>query len=256
MKKSKLIFTLCGVTAVAAVVAVGAVYMNSHKLRNVSYTLPDGFTVTAHTGCEGEKDNTLESIKAGAEAGAEIVEIDLSFKSDGTAVLSHDDPDTRPISEEMPSLDSAFLLLSTLEVKMNVDVKSTLNLSAVSELAEKYGVEDKIFFTGVRQEYVEAVKSDAKGIAYYLNVSVDKERNTDPAYLAEIIGQVKDSGAIGINMSFKECSKELVTAFRNEGLLVSVWTAKSENDMYRCLSFEPDNITTRKPSALKKIIEG
>ena len=51
------------------------------------FTLPEGFTVTAHTGCEGADDNTLESISRGAVAGADIVEIDLHFLPDNTPVL-------------------------------------------------------------------------------------------------------------------------------------------------------------------------
>ena len=50
-------------------------------------------TVTAHSGCMGLADNSLEAMEAGIEAGAQIVEFDLNYTSDGAPVLSHDSPD-------------------------------------------------------------------------------------------------------------------------------------------------------------------
>ena len=251
MKKQKIAILTVSVALITSIVAVKKISSNTSELRKNDFTLPEGFTVTAHTGCEGERDNTLESIRAGAQAGADIVEIDLHFLSDGTPVLCHDTPKETKISEEMPSLESAFLLLSKLDVKMNVDVKSTANLSAVAELSDKSGVTGKIFFTGVEEKDVEAVKSATPDIPYYLNVSVEKKKNTDAEYLKTLVDKVKNCGAIGINMNFKHCSEELVEAFRGEGLLVSVWTANSKRDMLKSLSLSPDNITTRKPSMLK-----
>ena len=55
-------------------------------IKKPTFTLPHGFTITAHTGCEGTPDNSLDSIRAGVAAGADIVEIDLHFLPDGTPV--------------------------------------------------------------------------------------------------------------------------------------------------------------------------
>ncbi len=253
MKKS-IIITAVG-AATLAITLCTVTLIKHNNLKNTQYTLPKSFTVTAHTGCEGTDDNSLESIRAGAAAGADIVEIDLHFLPDGTPVLKHDEPKASE-AESLPTLESAFELLSTLDVKMNVDVKSIANIPAVADLAKKYGVTDKIFFTGVEEKDVSAIKSGAPDIPYYLNVSVDKKKNTDPVYLDSLVNKVKSCGAIGINMNFKGCSKELIESFRTEGLPVSLWTAKTEAQMYRCLALEPDNITTRKPSVLCGIING
>ncbi|MBQ7005794.1 MAG: glycerophosphodiester phosphodiesterase [Clostridia bacterium] len=247
MKIKKLILLTGCATALAAAV----VYTINHKVKKELYTdLPEGFTITAHTGCEGTEDNTLESIRAGASAGADIVEIDLQFLTDGTPVLCHNEPK----GKNYPTLDSAFELLKGLPVKMNVDVKSVANISEVKRLAEKYGVLDRIFFTGVEEEKVKVVKNGAPDIAYFLNVGVDKKKNTDKEYLDSLVKKVKDCGAVGINMNHKGCSKALVEAFRKEGRLVSLWTANSKKIMGRCLYYEPDNITTRKPSELLQLM--
>lgn len=214
--------------------------------------LPEGFTVTAHTGCEGTDDNTPESILAGADAGADIVEIDLHFLPDGTPVLKHDAP--KASDTNLPTLASAFELLATLNVKMNIDVKATANMPAVAALAQKHDVTDRIFFTGVDENFAPAVKAGAPEIPYFLNIRVDKKKNTDSAYLASLIKKVRSCGAIGINTKYTNCSSQLVEAFRKECLPVSIWTANNKTAMRRCLSLAPDNITTRKPSVLRGII--
>lgn len=243
----------------AAVVVVSLSLAGCKFLRkdcsNVQYTLPEGFTVTAHTGCEGEKDNTLASIEAGVKANADIVEIDLSCLHDGTPVLCHDQPKTNKMSKALPSLLSAFLMLKDLDVKMNVDVKTTSCLAETAELAKKCGVEDKIFFTGLEEKDIPAAKEKAPGIPYFLNVSSSRLKKNSSAYIDTLIEKVKSCGAIGINLKYVRCSKLLVEKFREAGLLVSVWTANEEEEMWQCLSYEPDNITTRYPSTLIKLME-
>ncbi|MBE6782631.1 MAG: glycerophosphodiester phosphodiesterase [Ruminococcaceae bacterium] len=238
----------------AGVTAAGICLKKFIKPKKTNYNLPVNFTVTAHTGCEGRKDNSLESISAGAAAGADIVEIDLHFMPDGTAVLSHDKPNNDSSGKIYPTLEDAFRVLSELDVKMNIDVKSTDNISSVFPIAEKYGVADKIFFTGVNEDFVSAVKEGAPEISYYLNVSVDKSKKTDKNYISSIVEKVKDCGAVGINLNFKGCSEELVDSFRKENLQVSVWTANKKSEMLRCLSLSPDNITTRYPSVILSLI--
>jgi hypothetical protein len=74
MKKN--IKLIVGIT-VAALTGVGmsAGYVNYIENR----ALPEEFTVTAHTGCEGTKDNSLDAITVGFGYGADIVEIDLGY---------------------------------------------------------------------------------------------------------------------------------------------------------------------------------
>ncbi|MGN0448458.1 MAG: glycerophosphodiester phosphodiesterase [Acutalibacteraceae bacterium] len=244
MMNKKKALILGGAALAAAFIGACCLYPKAE-----TYTLPQGFTVTAHTGCEGTEDNSLESIKAGIEKGADIVEIDLQFSAYGTPVLCHDTP-----AGDEPTLDSAFEILSVSDVKMNVDMKSSANLKEVVSLAKKHGVSDKIFFTGVEEKDVDTVKKDVPEIPYYLNLSVEKGKCTDKDYIDSLIERVKQSGAIGINMNYKGASAELVEAFHGQGLLVSLWTANSKLQMKKCLKVSPDNITTRKPSVLLNVI--
>lgn len=212
--------------------------------------LPPDFTYTAHTGCCGTADNSLEAIKVGIKNGADIVEFDLYFNNENVAVLSHDEPKGNEVT-----LDEAFKLISTYnDVKVNVDVKKCTDLHIVYELAEKYSITDRIFFTGIFLEDVEIVKKECPTIPYYLNYDVLKANKQTPEYLNELVKIVKDNGAIGINFNKDSATKELVDTFHENDLLVSIWTVNEEKDMYKILYFAPDNITTRNPDVLKEII--
>ncbi len=209
------------------------------------------FCYTAHTGCSGTKANSLESIDTGIKNGAGIIEFDLNFDKAGNPVLSHDEP----VGGEV-TLEEAFKKLSEYpEIKANVDVKTTTNLKAVQELAEKYGVLDQIFYTGVNEDFVEAAKIQSPKISYYLNMGdiISPKKHTRE-YILTLTQKVKDCGAVGINFKYVNASKLLVDVFHEEGLLVSIWTVNSKKDLYRILSYSPDNITTKKPERLQKIL--
>ena len=140
-------------------------------------------------------------------------------------------------------------------IRANVDIKTVDALEKVYPLAKEYNVEDRIFYTGVKDEFVDSVKTDSPEIAYYLNVNVDKSKNTDREYLLALVEKVKNAGAIGINFNYKSASKELVEIFHENGLLVSIWTVDDKYNMCKILSFVPDNITTRHPDKLSEIIK-
>lgn len=228
---------------------VKSLKMNEYK--NMEINLPKNFTITAHTGCMGTKENSLDSIKKGVENGASTVEFDLYFTTDGEPVLAHDEP----VGGEV-TLDEAFEYVSHFEdIKVNVDIKTCDALEKVYPAAQKYGIENRIFYTGVKDEFVESVKENSPQVKYFLNVDVDKSKNTDKEYLLSLVEKVKNVGAVGINFNYEGASEELVQIFHENGLLVSIWTVNDEYNMYKILSFEPDNITTRNPDKLSEIVK-
>lgn len=238
-------------SVLATVIYFGVYAMILNKYKNTELNLPEGFTITAHTGCIGTAENSLDSIKTGVENGANIIEFDLYFNEKGEPVLSHDEP----VGNEV-TLDGAFACLGSYNgIRANVDVKTVDALEKVYTSAVKYNVRDRIFYTGVNDDFVETVKEKSPEIPYYLNVNVDKKKNTDREYLLSLVEKVKSAGAIGINFNYKCASKELVDTFHENGLLVSIWTVDDEYSMYKILSFAPDNITTRRPDRLSKIIK-
>lgn len=250
-RKLKIVILIAfATTIIGAGIFFGVREMELNEYKKAELNLPKDFTITAHTGCMDTKDNSLESIKKGIENGAAVVEFDLYFTKDGSPILSHDEP----VGGEV-TLEKAFEYVSQFNgIMVNVDVKTCDALEKVYPIAKKYGIEDRIFYTGVKDEFVETVKKDSPQVKYYLNVDVDKSKAYDSVYLLSLVEKVKNAGAVGINFNYKSATKELVNFFREHGLLVSIWTVDDKYNMYKILSFEPDNITTRHPDKLSKIV--
>ena len=246
--KKKILLSIFSILFISILVLT--VFLVFMELKKMKTNLPQNFTYTAHTGCVKTADNSLEAIEEGAKYGANIIEFDLNFLKDGTPVLSHDKPKGNEIT-----LDEAFKKVSEYEnLKVNVDVKNVKNLKSVYPLAQKYGLEDRIFYTGIDIDFLEAVKKDSPEVPYYLNVSVEKPRKQTPEYLQNLVKTVKDSGAVGINFNKDHATKELVDTFHENDLLVSIWTVNKKRKMYKILFLGPDNITTRRPDKLEEIL--
>lgn len=244
--KNKIIVSLGLLTGA---VSVGMTLIDDVVLKDV--VLPVNFTVTAHTGCEKTKDNSLDAITLGYGCGADIVEFDLYFDKNGKAVLSHNEPHGNE-----PSVEEAFKLISGYKgLRVNIDVKKTDDMKQVASLAEKYGIKDRIFYTGITADDVEAVSSSTPEIMYYLNKKIDIIRKNDEAYIRQLIDEVRASGACGLNINHKGLSSVMVELFHNEGLEVSVWTVNNRIEMISALSKKCDNITTRRPEELKKLVD-
>lgn len=254
MSKTKIILiAVIGIILVAAIV-FGVLFINNqvqiNKYKNIPLNLPDDFTYTGHTGCMDTEDNSLESIDIAVKYGAQIVEFDLNFNSENEPVLAHDDPKGGEVT-----LDEAFERVSKYDgLKVNVDVKNTQALEKVAPLAEKHGILDRIFYTGITENDVEVVRNYSPKVEYFLNMDVLSPKKHTEEYLLSLVQKVKDCGAIGINFNKDNASKELVDTFHENGLLVSIWTVSNDKDIYRILSYAPDNITTRRPDKLQEVL--
>jgi len=214
--------------------------------------LPEGFTVTAHAGAMSLPDNSLISLNQAIKAGADIVEMDVTFRPDGTPVMIHKET---PKQNEGVLLDEAFEVVAASDsVKINLDIKSLSNLSAVQELSLEHGLIERVFFTGVGEESIEQVKTKCPQIPYYLNYSPDKKLSKTGEYAKSLVEKLLYLGCIGLNCSYGEISKTIVEVLHENGLLVSVWTVDRKIDMCRMLSLSVDNITSRKPDKLLTVI--
>ncbi len=252
MKKKKIIAILICLVAVLTIVSgvLLSMYLKTEKYKSMPLKIKEDFTYTAHTGCINTEDNSLESIDVGVSNGAKIVEFDVGYYK-GKPVLAHDEPKGDEIT-----LEEAFLKVKEhAGLRVNVDIKSVEYLYTVGEVAEKTGVKDRIFFTGINKEDVEKVKKDCPDIDYYLNVDVLPEKKQTDEYLQSLVNEVKNCGAVGINFNKDNATQKLVDVFHENDLLVSIWTVNNNSDIYEILSYGPDNITTRRPDRMKKALE-
>lgn len=238
---------------VKAASLVSKIYASINKNKvDFSGGLPENFTVTCHAGAFFTSPNTLSSVRAAVEWGAQIVEFDVSFRPSGTPVIIHN---SSPAENEGVLLADALPIVANSDTcKINLDIKSTANLGAVDELVKQNGLFDRVFYTGVSEDWVETVCESSR-ISYYLNYNVSKNEAADKATVQSIADRAKALGAIGINSNHKYASALFVDTVRENGLLVSLWTANKIEDMLNVLKLKPDNITTKNPAVLNLIIK-
>lgn len=247
---------LCLCIAIAAAILLACVAVHFAVLksyRNQDLHLSANFTVTAHTGGMGTADNSIESIEKAIAVRADVVEFDVRFRPNGTPVMAHDavtsDGEGVPIAGALKVLSK-----DGVAIRVNLDIKETTNLSALQALVKQYGLLDRVFCTGVTEEFLPEVQKQCPEIPYYLNYAPDKNKLKDEKYQEELLQLLEKTGALGINCHYKNADKYLADALHAQGYLLSVWTVDKENEMVRSLVSGADNITSRNPDMLIELI--
>ena len=230
-------------TLASAVVSVGKKRLEAEALKS-AYNLPDYFTVTAHSGCNGTEDNTIASLLEAINSGADILELDVNEDENGAALMTHDyEPGkTYPTFEEGLS----FIKEHSDSVRVNVDLKTSHVSYAADEVIRKLDMADRCFFTGVNEGDIQTVAATVS-IPYYINVHTSVFDMFNEEYWIKKASEIQSFGGIGINCSFKSISKKGVEIMRKNSLLVSVFTPSGNSELDYALTLRPDNITTRNP---------
>lgn len=203
-------------------------------------------TVTWHAGAMKTQPNSLDSIEIAIKNNAEIIEVDVTFRPDGTPVIIHS---ASPSQDEGILFEEAINLLSECNCKVNLDLKSTANLPSVDEIINKYQMMDRVFYTGVFEDWVDTVKKNSS-IPYYLNYPVKKKSDAQA-----VADKAKALGVIGINANFRGVTKNFVDIIHQNSLEVSLWTPNTRMKMRKTARTNPDNITSKRPDLLNKILK-
>ena len=237
-----------------AVAASGAVITAKiSKQMKKAPSLPEGFTVTAHTGCEMTKDNSMECLKKSIDIGASTAEVDVTFREDGTPVLLH--KKSAGASEGVPFEEAVKFVSENSDTMMfNLDMKSFKDLTEVVRILEKYNMKERCLYTGVEAKDTQSAKLDGGGIPYYLNAALDIKRMYSDEEIKSVMYEALRSGAVGINCNYIFASEKLVRIFHENSLKVSFWTANTKPVMKYLLTLAPDNITTRFPSVMETLV--
>lgn len=206
--------------------------------------LPENFTVTFHAGALGTKPNTLESIRKALDFGATVVEFDVTFRPDGTAVILH--ADSAKSDEGVLLNDALAVVASDKNCRINLDIKSTANLAEVDKLVKEHGLFERVFYTGVFDSWVETVKATS-AIPYYLNHKLTANEAKDEEKLQKLADEIISLGAIGLNSNLSHATALTTEIMHKNGLLVSLWTANTPAEMAKVIACLPDNLTTKKP---------
>lgn len=218
--------------------------------------------VTAHSGCDGTADNSLEYVRHAVTLPVDALEIDVRKTSDGTLVLSHDEiePDGGNV---LCTLDEVFALVAPTSLTINCDLKPAGLEKAVMDLADKHGLLQRLIFSGtvspaIREEQPEIFEK----VEIYMNceelVPAITERFRarqvpEDALLEQALQLCKAHGFRVMNLYFKLCSPAVLRLAHDLGVGLSAWTVNEEEDIKRLLPCGLHNMTSRKPGLVRKL---
>lgn len=214
-------------------------------------TFVDGFTITAHAGAFDTPDNTLESVQAALDNNADVVEIDVRQRPDGTVVMGHDIIVTNSDGVEVSSV---FRLIKDKDIYINLDIKEMKVLPELHKLLVEYEIIDKAFLTGIEYFQAKNVPENCPDVDYYINYVPSRIKIFSDDYQKKIIDLLEETGAIGINCNHAYASRTLSDVLHKNGYKLSVWTVDKEHHMKRALVNKPDNITTHNCDKLRELI--
>ena len=238
--------------SVAMIIGV-ADYAVTKTYDEMELTFVENFTITAHTGAYNTPMNSLEFVKTAIDNNAAVVELDIRQRPDSTLVMSHDIVVTNNDGVE---LESAFELLKNTNIQINLDIKETKVLNSLYAMLTEYNLVEQSFLTGIEMINVKAVKeSDCAGMRYYLNYMPSRTKVFFDDYRQKLIELLEESGAIGINCNYKFASSQLSSLLHKKGYKLSVWTVDTERKAKKMLACKPDNITTKSPEMIQKVID-
>ncbi|MCR5207137.1 MAG: glycerophosphodiester phosphodiesterase [Eubacterium sp.] len=237
--------------SVAMVVGVAMyAFTKSYDERTLSFT--KGFTITAHAGAFNTSPNSLETVNAAIEHGVDILEVDIRQRPDGTVVMGHDIITTNNDGVEVTLL---FETVKPAKIKLNLDIKDTRSLPMLHDLIFEYGLEKRVFLTGIESFQANTAAEKCPGIDYYINYSPSRFKIFSEDYQEKLLGMLEETGGIGINCNHAYASKTLCDMLHDHGYKLSVWTADKKYHIKRMLIIKPDNITTRQVELLQSIID-
>ena len=223
--------------------------------------------ITAHAGCDGTAENSLESIKKGIELGADCVEIDVLADAAGRLWLTHDLPED---FTGLVPLEEAFALIKESGIAVNCDLKEYALLRPTLELAEKCGIgrEQLIFSGSVDPGLLEEDPEIARRCRIFLNSEelvkdlLQRDEPDRPAQTAFFLGhpdaaaaRLQTLGAEALNAPYKHMPQELLKAFADRGIALSLWTVDEPEAMRELMKKDILNITTRRAAEAVRVRE-
>lgn len=214
--------------------------------------------LTAHSGCDGTKDNSLDFVRYALALGIDCLEADIWMDSRGELVLSHDEPTPADEDRNITTLSEAFALLAASPgIRMNCDLKAFGLEWPVWQAAAACGVADRLVYSGtVSPEAFKLHPEMRSGVSWFYNLELafpelrptSRDLN-DSAYAGKVVQELRsilnDTGACCLNLSVQFRTTPLWVALREAGIPLSVWTPDDPAVIRALLSEGTAAITTR-----------
>ncbi len=200
--------------------------------------------ITAHSGCDGTKENSLEFLQYALETNVDCVEVDVR-NTNCELVLGHDE-------SSGVTLKQAFELLKKYpDKKMNCDLKN----ENLEELVYQSALEEDVVKQLIYSGYVDIHKCNQgqKGfeqVEVYFNIKnivtniYEERKYTDDLETALL--KIHRSGIKVVNIEYHFLRSYLVSLMEQMHLKASVWTVNEKEDMSEFMKEDVvENMTTR-----------
>ena len=239
--------------------------------------------VVAHRGFSHiAPENTLSSIRAAIEVGAQGCEMDLYQTIDGVDFLQHDGDFKRTggldvktgsitskklrsldagswkgakfIGEKFPTYDEALALLAESDCRPVIEVKANGIEEKVVEGIRQYGLVGKAVIIDFSAERVKKFRQIAPEIPCAWLVSFDGETSVAEAG-DRIISQLKECRTNLVDMHFDKLCPELRDRLQKEGIHIWCWTVDNPEDIERMIDLGIESITTNRPDLVLEALK-
>lgn len=204
--------------------------------------------ITAHSGCDQTRDNSIEFLDYAFGTDADCLEVDVRTGQNGELILSHDETEAEAVT-----LREAFEKLRQFpEKKMNCDLKQENLELAVYRLAAESGVQNQLIYSGeVSLWAVHNRKAKLPGAEIFFNIenlmpdiyqgAMDEDKKER---LLQAIRLAAGEGISFLNIEYHCAAEEILKAMEQEHIRASVWTVQEDLELARLIS-RAENVTTR-----------
>ena len=211
----------------------------------------------------GHVENTLESVAAAFDAGADMVEIDVRLTADGVPVLLHDADLRRiwaversldrmtaaevgvlrgPADVRVPTLVEVVELLSGTDRQLMVDLPDATAGPVAFQTLHRLGYDRQSLFAGetapLRREF------DAARIALTWDQLEPPNEQTLEFYRPEYF-----------NPHFQLLTASIADEMHARGIAISVWTVDHPRDMAAVITQGADAVTTNRIGDLMRVLD-
>ncbi|HBP38612.1 MAG TPA: hypothetical protein DD640_07720 [Clostridiales bacterium] len=210
--------------------------------------------ITAHSGCEGTPDNSLEYIQCALQMPLEGLEIDVRTDGAGTLVLAHD---KMHMGKKPVTLSEAFKYFRDFpQILINCDLKQRDLEIPVHHLACQLGVGKQLVFSGTVDPGTWPLKK-LTDVQLFLNVDLIVPyacqilHAPNSLYQGRVLERIHktflESHASCLNMNYQFCTDDCMACLNQMEMPFSLWTPDLAPDIIRLLNGKAYNITTRQP---------
>jgi glycerophosphoryl diester phosphodiesterase len=220
--------------------------------------------LTAHSGCDGMKDNYMEFVSYALGLDVDAIEVDVRKSSEGMLVLAHNDG---PASATLR--DVLLKLKEHPEKKLNCDLKQDNLELDVWKLAKQAGAGKQIIFSGTVSGDAAKLEPDLyKHVDWFVNIELlfpeiqalgfaEAVSMLGHMYMADKMKEfITGNTARCVNTHHSIASTLLYGELMKRGIPISVWTPNDEQVILRFLEDGVYNITTRNVKSTCGIVQG